>query len=142
MIKFAAAFFWLVGIIFAIYAFMGLFIPLAFFVSLGTGQPITLLEVSLLFLSFQIHCGYFIWVGWAFEVKDIWYPLRGRSFWSVCAIHHILWIIYFGMGPSSNRNSFTTGLFSYLGIVVVISIACIFLAGRQQRLASAANRES
>jgi hypothetical protein len=119
-----------IGIVWALTAFMGLFIPFAAIATVLIGERLGAIEAVLLFVSFQVYFGYFIWIGWAFRACDKRFLIPRRTFWIISAIHHLLWFICFLIDYDPDHIYRSKGieqiLFSYLGFALVDSTVCIF----------------
>lgn len=120
-----------VGIGWALTAFMGLVIPFAAIAAVMIGERLGAIDAVLLFVSFQVYFGYFIWIGWAFRACDKRYLVSRRTFWIISAVHHLLWIICFLIDYDPEHAYRSKGiepiLFSYLGFALVTSIWFIFI---------------
>lgn len=120
-----------IGIGWALTAFMGLIIPFAAIATVLIGERLGATDAVLLFVSFQVYFGYFIWIGWAFRAFDKRYLVSRPTFWIISAVHHLLWIICFLIDYDPEHIYRSKGieqiLFSYLGFALVASTLFIFI---------------
>lgn len=120
-----------VGIGWALTALMGLVLPFAAIAAVLIGERLGAIDAVLLFVSFQVYFGYFIWIGWAFRACDMRYLISRRTFWIISAVHHLLWIICFLIDYHPEHIYRSKGideiLFGYLGFALVASTVFIFI---------------